>query len=634
MSSSNQDKRMIRTKCSLGDDIFVATALTGEEHISKLYRYQITLLSPRHDISQADIVGKQFSISIHYGKTARLIDGYVTHFSMHDVNAEGMRQYIAVVQPGLWFSNLSGKNRIFEKKSAIDIIDEVLSEHSSTLKFSKKLKGKYINREYCVQLNETDYEFVTRLMAQEGISYYFKHSENSHELVICDDHNDFYDCTPENVEYDGGGSNPRKNSVSSWHRDFNYHIGGFEFRDYNEFAAGKDNLQVVKTSSELNNISGYVQSRYGFNHFESEKDHQHTFVDSYQSSIAKRAIEAQESRFVLGQGRGDVPTMAAGGWFQFDHTLKSEQGKYLLTSVHLTATDSNSDDSTFRNTFTCIPEKITPRPDPFIGSSKILYPQVAKVISVKATESSGSKDPFTQVKVQFPWNSSQNSCWVRVVQSFSGKNWGSNFVPREGQEVVINYINGDPERPLVTGAVYNGDNTGPNYTATQSGWKTQFKNSQINELKFDDKPGDEKIYMEAGKDHSFLVHNDQSGKIDNNQTLEIKKNRTLTIAEGNETITLKKGDQSTTLNSGNQNISLKKGDQQVDIGGSQKISAKSTIQISSNTSIELKVAGNSIKISPSGITIKGTTLSCKGDASAEVAASGMLTLKGGITKIN
>ena len=634
MSSMNQDKRMIRTKCSIGKDTFIATALHGEEHISKPYRYQLKLLSKKHDIAQADIVGKPFSASIHYAEKKRFIDGYVTHFSMHDVNAEGLRLYIAVIQPGLWFSNLGGKNRIFEKKSAKDIITEVLGEYSSVLKFSDKLNAKYITREYSVQFNETDYQFVHRLMSEEGISYYFKQSDGAHEMVISDDHKDYYDCISGKVEYDGGGSHPRKNSISSWHRDFNYHGGGYELKDYNEFTPGKDNLQTVNTTHSLNGVSDYVQSIYGINHFKSDNEHEHAFENDYHEALAKRAIEAQESRFDIGHGSSDCPAMAAGGWFQLDHTIKSEKGKYLLTSVRITATDSNSEDTHFKNTFTCIPEKVTPRPDPFVGTNKVNTPQVAEVVSVKATESTSSKDPYTQVKVKFPWNSKQNSCWVRVMQSFSGNNWGANFVPRVGQEVVITYINGDMERPVVTGAVYNGDHNGPNYTSTQSGWKTQLDSSKFNELRFDDKKDSEEVYMEAGKDHNFVIHNDQSGKIENNQSLEVKNDRDITITDGNETVTLNSGNQSISVDKGNQSISVSKGNQSVDIGGKQTVKVTGAISITSSKSIELKVGGNSIKIEQSGITIKGIQLSCKADATAEVKASAMLTLKGGLTKIN
>lgn len=626
MSTPSQDKRMIQVSDLVGKDVLIATSIHGEEHISKPYRYQLQLTSSDHDITQDKIVGNNLTASIHYAGNLRHINGYVTNFSLHDVNAEGRRSYTATIRPGLWFTSLGGKNRIFEKKSVDAILKEVLGEYSSVIKTSFKLGTKYIDREYCVQFNETDFQFIHRLMAEEGIAYYFKHADGAHEMVICDSASDFYDCAKEPFEYDGGGSLPTKNSVSSWHRDFNYHGGGIELRDYNEYTAAKDNEQRVKTTSALNGVSGYIQSRYGLNHFEADGASKHKFSDSYHRTLAERAIQAQECRFDIGHGSGDCTEFSAGSWFEFDHPLKSEKGKYLITSVCLAATDSNSEDSSFKNTFSCIPDKVMPRPDPFDSTNCIQTPQVAKVISVKATESDGSEDQYTQVKVQFPWNSAQNSCWIRVVQAYSGKGWGASFVPRVGQEVVVNYINGDPDRPLVTGAVYNGDNTGPKFTATQSGWKTQIDNSKFNELRFDDKSGKEEIYMEAGKDHNFVVHNDQSGKIENNQTLEVKQNRSITITDGNENVTLSKGNQSITLDSGNHTLKVSKGKQTTDVTGA--------ISITSKSGIELKVAGNSIKISPSGITIKGTMLSCQGDAKAEVKGGGMLTLKGGVTMIN
>ncbi|MED5440305.1 MAG: phage baseplate assembly protein V, partial [Pseudomonadota bacterium] len=241
---------------------------------------------------------------------------------------------------------------------------------------------------------------------------------------------------------------------------------------------------------------------------------------------------------------------------------------------------------------------------------------------------------FTQVKVTFPWNSAQNSCWVRVVQQFAGKGWGANFVPRVDQEVVISYINGDPDRPLVTGAVYNGTNAGPNYTSTQSGWKTMVKDSEFNELRFDDKKGSEEIYMEAGKDHNWIIHNDQTGTVENDQTVTVKndqkltveQNRTATVSKGNDTLTVSKGNQTTKVDSGNHSLKVSKGTSTIDAMGAIKITSK--------TSIELKVGANSIKIDQSGVQIKGTMLKAKASAIGEVSAGGILTVKGALTKIN
>lgn len=635
MANLNQHKRMLHVDCPLGKDSMIATYIHGTEHISEQFSYQINLISDNHAITQKDIVGKKLTVSLHYAKTPRYVNGYVTQFSMSDLNVEGMRAYKAIIRPGLWFTSLGGKNRIFENKSAKQILEEVLGEYSKVFQLTLKLNAEYITREYCVQFDETDLQFVSRLMTEEGIAYYFRHSDGQHELVLCDDPQAFYDCESEMVEYDGSGSHPTKHSIHQWERKSSYHTGGFEFKDYNEFTASKDNAQVVQTTSGLNGVSPYLLSAYGLNHFELHEGHKHKFKDSYQQALAKRALEAQEAQFDTAQGNSDCPGFSAGGCFQFEHPLSTEKGKYLLTKTTITASDSNSADSKFTNTFWCIPATVMPRPLAAVGAPKMHSPQIAQVKEVKATTAESSQDPYTQVKVSFPWNSAQNSCWIRVMQSFAGKNWGANFVPRVGQEVVITYINGNLDRPLVTGAIYNGANPAPNYTATQSGWKTLYEASKFNELRFDDKNDEEEIYMEAGKDHNFVIHHDQTGKIENNQTLEIKQERSITVLEGSETITIAKGDQVINLDKGNQTTTLSAGNHTLKISkGTQTTDAADAITISSQKSIELKVGGSSIKITPSGITIKGTKLSCAADATAEIKGGGSLTLKGAVTKIN
>ncbi|MDP5210439.1 type VI secretion system Vgr family protein [Microbulbifer sp. 2205BS26-8] len=626
---------MLKVDSPVGTDALVATTLQGEEHISKLFHYEVHLISDNHAIAQNEIVGKPITVSIHHSETPRYINGFVTQFSLHDVNSEGIRCYSAIIQPGLWFTSLGSCNRIFEKKSAKQILEEVLGEYNRVIRLTLKLNAEYITREYCVQFDETDFEFVNRLMAEEGISYYFKHSDGQHELILCDDPQDFYDCNSEQIEYAGGGSHPTKNSINSWRHNFNYHSGGFELKDYSEFTATKDNKQQVKTTSKLNDAASYLRGLYGLNHFQADGEHKHKFTDNYHKALAERAMESQEALFDVSHGRSDCPCLGAGGRFLFDHPLSTEKGKYLVTTVHISAADGNNSETHFHNTFSCVPASVLPRPAPNICAKKIHSPQVAHVLEVKATASDSSQDPYTQLKVKFPWNSRQNSCWVRVMQSFAGKNWGANFVPRVNQEVIVNYINGDPDRPLITGAVYNGDNPGPNYTATQSGWKTEHEGSTFNELRFDDKGGSEEIYMEAGRDHTFVIHNDQSGKIENKQTLEVKQDRTITVTDGSEVVTIAKGDQKLNVDKGNQVVTIGSGNHALKISkGSQTTDAMGAIKISSKASIELKVGGSSIKLTPAGITIKGTMLSCKGDASAEVKGGGMLTLKGGVTMIN
>lgn len=628
MATISQQHRLIHVSSPLGADVFFATRLAGDESISGLFRYELDLHSDRHDISHKDLVGKALTLTLNRDghEEQRFIHGYVSQLSLLDVNPEGFRHYRAVLVPGLWFATLSSNNRVFNNKSAKDIISEVLAEYSKVVKLSVKLNQPYASREYCVQFDETDFDFVSRLMAEEGIAYYFVHGEGQLELVLTDDAQGFYDTGSEPVEYDGGGSHPGKSTVHSWVRNFNYHSGGFEFKDYGEFTPEKDHKFEIKTRSGLNDVSAYKYRQFGNFTYEPDAEPKHKIVEANNRQLAKMAMECIESGFEVIEASSDCASFSAGGRFNLSHTLEPESGKYLVVSLQLKAEDGNGIQSRFSNSAALVPASVMPRPNPRSFGRKVNYPQLATVLEVKASASDGSEDLYTQLKVKFPWNSKQNSCWVRVQQSFSGKNWGANFVPRLGQEVVINYLNGDPDRPVVTGAVYNGANPGPNYTATQSGWKTEFEGSKFNELRFDDKGGKEEIYMEAGKDHRFLIHHDQLGKIENDQTLEIVKNRTLTVAEGNESHTVKKGNQSISIDAGDQSLAIKK--------GTQTITVQGAISISSKASIELKVGSSSIKLTPAGIQIKGTTLSAKGDATAEVKGGGTLTLKGGVTMIN
>ena len=628
MTALSQNKRLVQITTPAGKDAFIVSELSGDEYISDLFRYTLDLYSDQHDIKQKDLLGKDVTISIlsEKSKKPRYIHGYINHLAMLDVNDEGLRRYRIEVVPGAWFTTLGAKNRIFQDKTADKIIEEVLKEYSQVVTFKMKASGPFAQREYCVQFEETDFAFVSRLLAEEGISYYFTHKDGSHELVFVNDSQDYVDTGAEKAVYDGGGVQPDTPSVHSWQRTYNYHTNAFEFRDYSEYTTSKDHKQLVKTNSELNKIKGLTTQGYGAFHLEGDAENTHKLVDTQSKSFAENSMEAVESDFDIAQGTSNITALGAGGRFEIEHPVASETGKYLVTQLHVIARDGNGEDTHYSNRFSCVPSDVLVRPKHESYRRQVHAPQVARVVEVKATSSESSKDQYTQVKVEFPWNSEQSSCWVRVVQQFAGKGWGANFVPRLDQEVVISYINGDPDRPLVTGAVYNGTNEGPNYTDTQSGWKTAVKDSKFNELRFDDKKGSEEIYMEAGKDHNWIVHNDQTGTVENDQTLTVQKNRTATVSKGNDSLTISKGNQTTKVDSGNHSLKVSKGTSTIDAMGAIKITSK--------TSIELKVGANTIKIDQSGVQIKGTMLKAKASAIGEVSAGGILTVKGALTKIN
>ena len=302
-------------------------------------------------------------------------------------------------------------------------------------------------------------------------------------------------------------------------------------------------------------------------------------------------------------------------------------GFWCLEVTHR-ASDSRDQDSGYSNTFTCVAASnstaYTPRIIP--EKPRVWGPQTAQVVDIDNPQGDHS---HASVKVRFPWQQNGESCWARVAQLYAGSEWGSYFVPDIGQEVLVEYVNGDPERPVVVGAVYNSDNLIPPYTRTQSGIKT--RSGDYNELRFDDDPGNEEVYFQAGKDHNFLVQNDETGEIIHDQKVKIGNDQKVEI--GN--------DKTTDVEA---NVKLEAG-QNIDVTSKMgNIKVKSNagkIDIEAAMGITLKVGGSSIEMTPAGITIKstmidvnGTMVTVKANAMAEVSGSAMLTLRGALTRIN
>jgi type VI secretion system secreted protein VgrG len=329
--------------------------------------------------------------------------------------------------------------------------------------------------------------------------------------------------------------------------------------------------------------------------------------------------------------------------------VASENGKkYVVTSVRHEATDGTYGPTAmtggYNNNFTCVPATVTYRaprltPKPFVQG-----PQTAVVVGPAGEEI--YTDKYGRVKVQFFWDrkgkkDENSSCWVRVAEVWAGKTWGMVFNPRIGQEVVVDFLEGDPDRPLITGRVYNADQMPP-YTLpdnqTQSGVKTRSSKNgsteNFNELRFEDKKGSEDIFFHAEKDFHREVENDDDLKVLHDQTIEIKNNRTETVKEGNETIAIKQGNRDVTIEMGNESLKIKMGNQttKLDLGASSTEAMQS---------ITLKVGQSSITLDQMGVTIKGMMISIQGQVQTEVkgvmtqvSGDAMLTVKGGITMIN
>ncbi len=585
MSNFTQDNRLLSVTTPLGKDKLLLASISGAEYISSLFEYELELLSEDHGIDAKKIVGKSITAVVQ-DKMSRSFDGYVIRMSRGDVLDTGkdkhLRQYRMTIVPWLWFLSRRVNCRIFQEMTAVEVIEEIFKDHKVIAKFQKKLKTNYKKREYCVQFNESDLEFVTRLLEEEGIAYYFQHEKGKHELLLVDQKNAYLDCSEAKVDYSRGDI--KDTHIFDWDHYYSFTTGKWTVSDYDFKKPTTNLLSSSPTVVDLPNIKQFEHYEYpGF--YEKPADGKIT---------AETRMTASEVPHDIVKGASNCSSFYAGGMFQVaKHESKSETGKYILTSLFIQAKDDSylSGDMSSRgysNTFQCIPASIHFRPEPVRIKPVMRGPQTALVVGNKGEEI--HIDKFGRIKVQFYWDregklDANSTCYIRVAQAFAGNKWGSQFIPRIGQEVIVNFLDGDPDRPIVTGAVYNADNMPPYSTKTQSGIKTHSTTkgdaSNFNEFRFEDKQGSEEIFIQAEKDFKRLVKNDEEGKIEANHTLKITK--------------------------------------------ASKTEAKS-ILLKAQDSITLKVGGSTIKMTPTGIVIKSTKIDIKGSA--------MTVVKGGLVKIN
>lgn len=654
--SISQNNRLIQISASFISNDAIATDLQATEAFSEPFFINVTLLSENQSLSSQDVIGQKCSITLNYNSSdnPRAFHGRVMAMALGNLEGE-LRRYTLRLAPGIWFANHSRRYRIFENMTALEIIKEVIAGYGDFCALKDKTTATYLKREYCVQYDETDFAFVSRLMEEEGIGYYFEHAKDSHTQILCDSTSGYTDCTEKTVRLNVGSDLDPTACILDWQREFQFHTGTVEMIDYNHNTPKNLYKQSVPTRSKFAQKPGEhrLDEFAGYN-FQLKSAPDHDFDVKANKQLAQVRMEALEAAHDIARGSGYCGGFFPGARFKLEHHIASEANTYVITQVRHSASNRNDDNATYSNQFSCIPDSVVFRPPQKTVKQRMRGPLSAVVTQLNASESKADADPHRMVKVKFPWSDPANSCWLRVAQLYAGAGWGSSFVPRINQEVLVDFLNGDPDRPVVVGALYNKDNQGPDYTSTQSGIKTA--SSKFNELRFDDKQGHEEIYIEAGKNYNFLIHNDETGNILANQTLTVTKNRTITIKEGDESKTLEQGSQTLTVNKdqtntigGNQSLSVG-ADQDISVSGNQAVSVAGTITqeskqsmtlkaaqsitLQANMSIELKVGGNSIKIDQTGVTITGTMVKINGNAMTEVKAGGMLKLQGGIVMIN
>lgn len=521
MSKLTQDNRSIAiSDFSLGKDTFLLTEFEGDEFISDVFEFSITVLSENLDVGPDSILGKTATITI-IGEPDRCFHGHIKSFSFGEIQSNNLRQYRMVMVPWMWFLTQSNNHRIFQEKNTKDIVSKIFSDLGFS-DFDFRAAGGKV-REYCVQHNESDFDFVSRLLEEEGIAYFFKHDQNQHKLILVDQKNAYENVAESDIEY-SNGSSPNA-QISRWEHTHNYKKGQWSFSDYNFKEPTKNLFANNQTTSKFEDNKKFEHYEYpGLYDFNSG------------SELIKVRLDAEESDRDVVHGASECESFFAGGVFNLaKHATKAEKGEYILVGVHHSALESsyfsgsNQGGSGYGNNFVAIPSAIHFRPKLRHKKPYMQGPQSALVVGPSGEEI--YIDEFGRIKVQFYWdregkNNETSSCFVRVVQSWAGAEWGSSFIPRMGHEVIVTFLDGDPDRPLVTGSVYNGKNKPVYPSKTQSGIKTRSTKggnaSNFNELRFEDKKDSEQIYIHAEKDLDTQVENNETLTIDNDRTKHVK----------------------------------------------------------------------------------------------------------------
>ena len=691
MAELTDKSRLLKLTTPLGADKLLVLGYSGMESISGLFEFTIDLAAPRNEFPDVSkIIGKGATLAINSARSTafdaegkRVVHGIVSQFDevgrlnhTQDANAVDYLRFSATLVPWLWNLTQTADCRIFQEKTVPEIIEAVFKDRGFN-DFRSALTGSHTARTYCVQYRESDFNFVSRLMEEEGICYFFEHKDNKHTLVLADAANAHHGCAPaggirfhENLRQDAGG-------VHSWADIRVLTTAKYALQSYNFETPSTSLLATTDTTVTVGKNTALEVYDYSQHHLtKSQGDRQ--------TKLRMEAIEARHKRI---ECSSDCAYLTPGFKFKLTGHYRSDQNQeYLITSVRHTARNGGyaalgaSETPEFKNIATCIPASVQYRDDLRTPRPAIRGIQSALVVGPANEEI--YTDKYGRIKVQFHWDrkgqkDESSSCWIRVAQTFASNQWGAQFLPRVGQEVLVDFLDGDPDQPIVSGAVYNAQKMPPYAlpaNKTQSGLKTRSTTGgtaeNFNELRFEDKKGSEDVFFHAEKDFHRVVKNDDDLKVSHDQTIEIKNHRTETVKEGNETITVEKGNRlvkiaqgnetlevsqgnrSTTIGQGNETLKVSTGNRNVEVSmGNDALIVKQGNQVTkvdlgkSETeamqSIEFKVGSNSIKIDQAGITIKGTMVKVEGQGQAEfkgamvkIEGQGMAEFKsGGMAKV-
>ena len=599
----------------LGADVLLMRSMSASEGLGQLFEFNISALSERNDIQADDLLGTPVTVKLELPDGAkREFSGIVTRFGQMGFVGR-LNEYHLVVSPWLWLLTRTHDCKVFQQLSVPDILKQIFEKHSSD--FSNKLTGTYSPREYCVQYRESDFNFVSRLMEEEGIYYFFEHQDGKHTLVLADK-TSVHTAFPghSDIEFrDSLSGATDLEAITRWQFSHEIRTGKVTLKDYNFTTPSTDLKTDVEHVRSHSNASGEVYDYPGKYPVKADGDR-----------YAGLKLDAFQSLHAQVYGEGSARGLATGYRFTLKAFPRADQNReHIVTSTRIQMGYGEREGQSgmapyFTCQFTALDSREVFRSPERAIRIRVAGPQTAIVVGPSGDEI--HTDEYGRVKVQFHWDrvgakNENSSCWVRVSHPWAGKGWGMIATPRIGQEVVVDFLEGDPDQPLITGRVYNAEQTVPYAlpaNATVSTIKSQSSKggstSTSNELRFEDKKGSEHVWLQAEKDFLRNVKNDSSHSVGHDELVTIKND--LTEKVGND-----------------HQLEVGK-DFKHKVGGDMHLQTATDLMIKSGGQYSLKSAKDLACESGTGVSFKaGTDVHIKGGMNVTLEAGVTLTLKAG-----
>ncbi|MFL1418074.1 type VI secretion system Vgr family protein [Pseudomonas fildesensis] len=613
----NQASRLAKITSPLGPDVLLLNHMGGGEELGRLFTYDLQLTSLDANIDLNQLLGKPMSVGV------QLADGGERHFHgivaqcSQSIDQGQFASYQVTLRPWLWLLSRTSDCRIFQNLSIPQIIKQVFRDLGFS-DFEDALSRPYREWEYCVQYRENSFDFVSRLMEQEGIYYFFRHEQDRHVLVLADAYG-AHTTVPGYASipyYPRDEQQRERDHMHDWHLAQQVQPGSLELNDY-DFQRPSASIDVRSAMPRPHTAGDYPLY-----------DYPGTYVQSADGEhYARTRIEALQTLHEQIDFSGNARGLGSGHLFSLTGFSRQDQNReYLIVGIRYNIVQESlesgggSGSAQYESSLTCIDAQQSFRPLANTYRPIVKGPQTALVVGPKGEEI--WTDQYGRVKVHFYWDrhdqSNENSsCWIRVSQSWAGKNWGSMQIPRIGQEVIVSFLEGDPDRPIITGRVYNAEQTVPYdlpENATQSGMKSRSSKggtpANFNEIRMEDKKGLEQLYIHAERNQDIVVEVDESHSVGHDRNKSIGHNETVTI--------------------GNNRLRIVKQEDILSVGQKKTDSISQSYVIEVGENLRLVCGESILELNASGqINLTGVQISFYASGDAEFNTGGVLHLNNG-----